>query len=98
MNPDSSDPIAIALAEDIGTGDVTTQFFVPPKLKGHGRIVARERCVVAGIETAAEVFRRIDSGLRIEILQRDGALVMETKRFSKFAGTLHPFSLRNELR
>ena len=75
MDSNSSDPIAIALQEDIGAGDVTTQFFVPPKLKGHGRIIARERCVVAGTETAAEVFRRIDSGLRIEILQRDGALV-----------------------
>lgn len=73
MNPDPLDPIAIALAEDIGTGDVTTQFLVPPKLKGHGRIVAHERCVVAGTETAAEVFRRVDPELRTEILQGDGA-------------------------
>ena len=45
----------------------------PPKLKGHGRIIARERCVVAGTETAAEVFRRVDAELRTEIIQRDGA-------------------------
>ena len=68
MNPDSFDPIAIALAEDIGAGDITTQFLVPPKLKGHGRIIARERCVVAGTETAAEVFRRVDAELRTEII------------------------------
>jgi nicotinate-nucleotide pyrophosphorylase (carboxylating) len=73
MNPDSFDPVAIALAEDIGAGDITTQFLIPPKLKGHGRIIARERCVVAGTETAAEVFRRVDPELRIEIIQRDGA-------------------------
>ncbi len=73
MNLDSSDLIAIALREDIGAGDVTTQFFVPAKLKGHGRIVARERCIVAGTETAAEVFRQVDPKLRIEIVQRDGA-------------------------
>ncbi len=72
MNLDSSDLIAIALREDIGAGDVTTQFFVPAKLKGHGRIVARERCIVAGTETAAEVFRQVDPKLRIEIVQRDG--------------------------
>ena len=72
MNPDSFDPIAIALAEDIGAGDVTTQFLVPAKLKGHGRIIARERCVVAGTETAAEVFRRVDAELHTEIVQRDG--------------------------
>jgi nicotinate-nucleotide pyrophosphorylase (carboxylating) len=72
MNPDSFDPVAIALAEDIGAGDITTQFFVPAKLKGHGRIIARERCVVAGTETAAEVFRQVDRELRTEIIQRDG--------------------------
>jgi nicotinate-nucleotide pyrophosphorylase (carboxylating) len=73
MKPDSFDPIAIALAEDIGAGDITTQFLVPEKLKGHGRIIARERCVVAGTETAAEVFRRVDAELHTEIVQRDGA-------------------------
>src|SRR3977135_1108819 len=73
MNPDSFDPVAIALTEDIGAGDITTQFLIPPKLKGHGRIIARERCVVAGTETAAEGFRRVDPELRIEIIQRDGA-------------------------
>lgn len=72
MNPDSFDLVAIALAEDIGAGDITTQFFVPAKLKGHGRIIARERCVVAGTETAAEVFRQVDRELRTEIIQRDG--------------------------
>jgi nicotinate-nucleotide pyrophosphorylase (carboxylating) len=72
MNLDSSDLIAIALREDIGAGDVTTQFFVPAKLKGHGRVVARERCIVAGTETAAEVFRQVDPKLRIEIVQHDG--------------------------
>lgn len=72
MTPDSFDPIAIALEEDIGAGDITTQFLVPAKLKGHGRIIARERCVIAGTEIAAEVFRRVDPDLHTEIVQRDG--------------------------
>ncbi len=49
------------------------QFLVPAKLKALGRIIARERCVVAGTETAAEIFRRVDPALHTEILQRDGA-------------------------
>lgn len=75
MSSESFDPIAIALEEDIGSGDVTTQFLVPAKLKGHGRVVARERCVVAGTETAAEVFRRVDPELHMEIMHPDGASV-----------------------
>jgi nicotinate-nucleotide pyrophosphorylase (carboxylating) len=73
MNEDFADPITIALQEDIGTGDVTTQFFVAPGLQGCGRIVARERCIVAGTETATEVFRRLDPQLHIDLLLQDSA-------------------------
>jgi nicotinate-nucleotide pyrophosphorylase (carboxylating) len=41
-------------------------------LQGCGRIVARERCIVAGMETAAEVFRRLDPQLHVDILQQNG--------------------------
>ncbi|MGI9087977.1 MAG: carboxylating nicotinate-nucleotide diphosphorylase [Chthoniobacterales bacterium] len=69
----SGDPIAAALAEDIGKGDVTSEFFVPASLQAFGRIIARERAIVAGAETAAEVFRRVDAKLHLEILQPDGS-------------------------
>lgn len=72
MKLDVADPIANALREDIGKGDVTTQFFVPSGLQGCGRVFARERCIVAGVQTAAEVFRYVDAKLRIDLLQQDG--------------------------
>ncbi|MGI8819802.1 MAG: carboxylating nicotinate-nucleotide diphosphorylase [Chthoniobacterales bacterium] len=68
-----ADPIAAALAEDVGAGDLTTEFFVSPALQALGRIVARERTIVAGAETAAEVFRRVDPKLQLQILQADGS-------------------------
>lgn len=73
MNTETPDPIALALAEDIGSGDVTTKYFVPAHLKAFARIVARQRCVVAGADTAAEVFRRVDPKLQVEVAQPDGA-------------------------
>jgi nicotinate-nucleotide pyrophosphorylase (carboxylating) len=72
MTAPTMDPIAIALREDLGEGDTTTQFFVPADLRALGKIVARERAVVAGAEVAAEVFRRVNSELEVEILQADG--------------------------
>lgn len=72
MIDSTNDPISNALREDLGAGDITTQFFVPENLQGLGKIVARERAVVAGTEVAAEVFRRVDPKLSIEILQPDG--------------------------
>ena len=66
-------PIAAALAEDVGAGDITSEFFVAPNLQALGRIVARERAVIAGSETAAEVFRRVDPKLHVQIKEADGA-------------------------
>jgi nicotinate-nucleotide pyrophosphorylase (carboxylating) len=76
MSDDATDPIAIALREDIGAGDTTTEFFVPDGLRAFGRIVARERAILAGGETAAEVFRRVNPKLNVEILQPDGTALM----------------------
>ncbi len=73
MSESLPDPIDIALREDLGDGDTTTQFFVRGDLRALGRIVARERAIVAGAETAAEVFRRVNSTLSVEILKPDGA-------------------------
>ena len=59
MNSSGHDPITIALAEDIGDGDLTTDTFVPEQLRASGRVITREKTIVAGSETAAEVFRRV---------------------------------------
>ncbi|MFN2507579.1 MAG: carboxylating nicotinate-nucleotide diphosphorylase [Chthoniobacterales bacterium] len=76
MSGATPDPIAVALAEDIGAGDVTTEFFVSPASQAFGRIVARERAIVAGTETAAEVFRRVDPKLHLQVLQADGSSLL----------------------
>jgi len=70
------DPIGLALQDDIGAGDITTEFFVPDGLHALGRIIARERAIVAGGETAAEVFRRVNPKLHVDILQPDGAALI----------------------
>jgi nicotinate-nucleotide pyrophosphorylase (carboxylating) len=67
------DPIDVALREDIGAGDVTTDFFIDKNQSAIARIVVRERAILAGAETAAEVFRRIDPAIEISIGQKDGA-------------------------
>jgi nicotinate-nucleotide pyrophosphorylase (carboxylating) len=73
MNAPRFDPIDVAIQEDIGAGDVTSDFFVSANLRALARIVSREKAIVAGTDTAAEVFRRIDSALHIQVLRADGA-------------------------
>ena len=72
MKPDHYDPIAAALKEDIGDGDITTDSFVPETLHATGRIIAREKAVVAGTGSAAEVFRQVDPATDIQITCHDG--------------------------
>jgi nicotinate-nucleotide pyrophosphorylase (carboxylating) len=72
MKSDHYDPISAALKEDIGQGDITTDFFVPETLHATGRITARENAIVAGTRAAAEVFRQVDPSIDIQIIRRDG--------------------------
>ncbi len=69
-----SDPIAAALAEDLGPAgeDVTTAFFVAPDARAEGVIVARQECVLAGLETARDTFLRVDPALDVAMERRDG--------------------------
>lgn len=71
------DPIALALAEDLGerAEDTTVAFFVPPDHTARARIFAKEPAVVAGGETAAETFRRVDPALEIHVAVPDGTRI-----------------------
>jgi len=89
MEPDDYDPIAAALKEDIGKGDITTEFFVSEALHASGRIVAHGSAIVAGTATAAEIFRKIDPATDVQIVRRDGEavaagdIVIEVRGFAR---------------
>ena len=76
MNPDDYDPIAAALKEDIGKGDITTEFFVPDTLQARGRIVVHEPAVIAGTKAAAEIFRKVDPATDVQIIHADSDAVV----------------------
>ena len=61
-----------ALAEDLGWGDVTTEATVGAEVRGHGTVVVKAPCVLAGLDVAAEVFRQLDPAVHITLKYRDG--------------------------
>ena len=67
--------IDLALAEDIGSGDVTSLFFIPAECRARAFAEARSPGVVSGVEVAAHVFLTVDPGLDVEILIPDGSQV-----------------------
>ena len=48
--------VRLALEEDIGTGDVTSQACVPESQQARGRFLAREPLVIAGLGLLAEIY------------------------------------------
>lgn len=68
----SFDPIALALVEDLGPGDLTCRYFVDEMRQGKARIFAKQDAVVAGALVAMETFRRVDPHLVIEVIRKDG--------------------------
>jgi nicotinate-nucleotide pyrophosphorylase (carboxylating) len=76
--PDRLDPdlyreiVRRALAEDVGTGDVTTEAIVPVDRLASARLIAKSACVVAGLDIAREVFTQVDPAMTFTPRQQDG--------------------------
>ncbi len=75
MNENAEWLIDRALSEDIGSGDVTSQYFVPSEREVTALLVARQDGVIAGCDLAHQVFLRVDSSLEIDLLLQDGSRV-----------------------
>ena len=67
--------ISRALEEDIGPGDVTTDTIVPANASLHGRIVAKEDGIVAGLEVAKRVLLSLDQRVNFLARVEDGMKV-----------------------
>lgn len=83
--PEYLNPIDLALAEDIGSGDLTSQFFVGPQ-RGKARIFAKEAAVAAGVEVGAEVFRRVDPKLKVRVVRESGTHVVKGSTVLEISG------------
>lgn len=64
--------IRMALAEDIGTGDITSRLVVDAGARAEAQLVARRPGVLCGILVAASVFKAVDTRVRFQVLLQDG--------------------------
>lgn len=65
------DNVARALAEDIGSGDLTARL-IPPDRRARARIICRETMVLCGSAWLEEVYRQIEPGIAVDWHARDG--------------------------
>jgi nicotinate-nucleotide pyrophosphorylase (carboxylating) len=78
--------IDLALAEDLGSGDLTTEAIFPQRYVGRAVIVARESLVVSGLDAARAVFRRLSRACRFKPVVREGARVRKGARLADVHG------------
>ncbi|MEX0929277.1 MAG: carboxylating nicotinate-nucleotide diphosphorylase [Balneolales bacterium] len=64
--------IELALYEDIGKGDITTEAIFQKNKMASGRFIAKEPGVVAGLDLAGAIFQKLDAGVQFERRFNDG--------------------------
>jgi len=75
--PEVRESIKLALREDLGDVgvDVTSESLVTPEAMAEAHLVAREKCVIAGVAVAKEVFLQVNPDLNVEEQVADGTHV-----------------------
>ncbi len=86
LSVDVLESIRRALAEDVGTGDVTTNNIIPESAHMRGQIIAKQSGVAAGLDIAAAVYRAVDPAVDFEPRVDEGALVHDRQVLALVSG------------
>jgi nicotinate-nucleotide pyrophosphorylase (carboxylating) len=90
LDPEAiADTVRRALAEDVGSGDLTAGL-VPESAQAEATIIARESAIACGVPWANEVFRQLDPAIRIDWDVADGARVSADQRLCTIRGPARP--------
>ncbi len=89
-HPDVIDAIKRALAEDIGSGDITANSIVPSGLRAEGRFIARQPIVVAGTELLPLILETLGAIDEIKILKHSGERAADGETVAWVSGWARP--------
>jgi nicotinate-nucleotide pyrophosphorylase (carboxylating) len=78
--------IELALQEDLGAGDWTTDSLIPPDHQTRGVILAQKEGILCGVEVAKRVFQRLDASVRFMDALEDGACLAPDTRVLTLEG------------
>jgi nicotinate-nucleotide pyrophosphorylase (carboxylating) len=78
-----------ALAEDIGSGDITTMATIDEKQMGRAVFHVKEDCIIAGIELAIIICQKVDPLLQIKFNVKDGDSIEANNTIGSIEGYIH---------
>jgi nicotinate-nucleotide pyrophosphorylase (carboxylating) len=76
-----------ALLEDIGTGDLTTESIIPYSLQSHAIIKTSERGIVAGLDIASLIFKKLDPEIYFHSKTKDGKEISPGEVLAEITGS-----------
>ncbi|MFN2298434.1 MAG: carboxylating nicotinate-nucleotide diphosphorylase [Anaerolineales bacterium] len=80
--------ISAAIAEDIGSGDITSNSIFPPHAVARAHIISKEEGVVAGLPVARAAFAKRDPNITFSAEATDGDRVKESQVLVRIEGPL----------
>lgn len=80
--------IDLAIKEDVGEGDITTDAIISGDLLGVGRIKAKQDLILSGMKSAEKVFFRVDPTLTWEPQCEDGDHIEEGELIAEISGSM----------
>jgi len=80
--------VDMALTEDIGSGDVTSEILIPKDFQGEACLIAKQPLVVCGHQVVREVFLRVDSDVSYQVLVKDGVEAEPSDKLARIKGPL----------
>lgn len=75
-----------ALAEDIASGDITTECFIPKHARAKAYYMAKEACVVCGLGIVREIFNYYDKRVDFRFIAKDGLTVKKGAKIASVEG------------
>lgn len=78
-----------ALAEDIGSGDITAEL-IPAARQAGARLICRENAILCGTAWFDAVFKELDSHIRIDWQARDGEIIQADQLLCTLSGPARP--------
>src|SRR3954465_14816219 len=81
--------VTTALAEDVGSGDITAQL-VPAAQRVTGKVITREEATLCGRPWVTEVFRQLDPAVQLTWHADDGDRVAANQALFEIAGLARP--------
>lgn len=89
--------IALALEEDKGMGDITSEYLIPKSKNSIAKILVKEPCLLAGSEIFKRVFHIIDKKIRVTFFVKDGEMISKRQTVGEISGNTRKILLGERL-